>query len=154
MKRFLVLACLLAACSHPPSPGPAIEKVNGMPTAKADDAVIRGEDHEPTWDDMLYSPKMPIVYFDLNSSEIRPADVEDLSYAAMAFRDKWSCQVDGHASEEGTTEYNLALGLRRAHAVGSYLAGFEGITVIETSYGEECPAATPKLSRRVEIRCR
>jgi peptidoglycan-associated lipoprotein len=49
--------------------------------------------------------------------------------------------VEGHADERGTNEYNLALGERRAEAVGDYLVG-QGVraTKISTiSYGEERP---------------
>ena len=52
-------------------------------------------------------------------------------------------EIQGHADERGTTDYNLALGDRRANAVKEYLAGAgvgpSRLTVV--SYGEELPAA-------------
>jgi peptidoglycan-associated lipoprotein len=52
-------------------------------------------------------------------------------------------RIIGHADERGSTEYNLALGMRRASAIRDYLSGF-GIVVgrLEIqSMGEERPLA-------------
>ncbi len=49
--------------------------------------------------------------------------------------------IEGHASAEGTAEYNLGLGARRSSAVLEYLAG-QGIDrarLSTVSYGEERP---------------
>jgi peptidoglycan-associated lipoprotein len=49
--------------------------------------------------------------------------------------------IEGHADERGTTEYNLALGERRANAVLEYLTGL-GIAAnrfVTVSKGEETP---------------
>jgi peptidoglycan-associated lipoprotein len=57
---------------------------------------------------------------------------------------KWSAtriMVEGHADSRGTSEYNLALGERRAAAVRDYLVGL-GITadrIAIVSKGEEEP---------------
>lgn len=49
--------------------------------------------------------------------------------------------IEGHADERGTTEYNLALGERRATAVKNYLAalGVSPARILTISYGEERP---------------
>lgn len=50
-------------------------------------------------------------------------------------------QIQGHADERGTTDYNVALGQRRAEAVRSYMTG-QGIApsrLTLLSYGEEVP---------------
>lgn len=48
--------------------------------------------------------------------------------------------VAGHCDERGTTEYNLALGTRRAQAAKKYLADLGAAVEIETvTYGEERP---------------
>ncbi len=52
-------------------------------------------------------------------------------------------RVEGHCDERGTTEYNVALGQRRADAVARYLLGL-GVApsrVQAVSYGEERPAS-------------
>jgi peptidoglycan-associated lipoprotein len=68
-------------------------------------------------------------------------------------------RVQGHCDERGTTDYNLALGFRRADTVRSYLVsgGVASSRVATTSFGEEKPldaghneAAWAK-NRRVEI---
>ena len=50
-------------------------------------------------------------------------------------------QVEGHADERGTVEYNLALGQRRASAVRNYLvtAGIDSSRIFTISYGKERP---------------
>lgn len=47
--------------------------------------------------------------------------------------------IEGHADQRGTTEYNLALGERRADAVKSYLGslGIDPARVLIISYGKE-----------------
>jgi peptidoglycan-associated lipoprotein len=67
--------------------------------------------------------------------------------------------VSGHTDERGTTEYNLALGERRAGAVKKYLVdlGLEAARVKAISYGKERPVdpghdeAAWARNRRVEI---
>ncbi len=51
--------------------------------------------------------------------------------------------IEGHCDERGTTEYNLALGQRRADAVRSYLVarGVSPSRLRTISYGEEKPIA-------------
>ncbi|MBI3089119.1 MAG: peptidoglycan-associated lipoprotein Pal [Candidatus Tectomicrobia bacterium] len=51
-------------------------------------------------------------------------------------------QIEGHADERGTAEYNLALGDRRAASVRVYLAqlGIAPDRIFTISYGEERPA--------------
>jgi peptidoglycan-associated lipoprotein len=53
-----------------------------------------------------------------------------------------SVQVEGHCDERGTTEYNLALGERRANAAMDYLVklGVEKSRLSTISYGEERPS--------------
>lgn len=51
--------------------------------------------------------------------------------------------VEGHADEQGTREYNIALGARRADAVKNYLIsqGISGKRMQTVSYGKERPIA-------------
>jgi outer membrane protein OmpA-like peptidoglycan-associated protein len=70
--------------------------------------------------------------------------------------------VEGHTCNIGTTEYNLALGERRAAAVRDYLSG-RGINANRlqvVSYGEERPRhdnsreETRRLNRRAAMTIR
>ena len=58
-------------------------------------------------------------------------------------------QIQGHTDERGTTDYNLALGDRRANGVKDYLVvggiGPSRLTVV--SYGEELPADSGSTER-------
>lgn len=51
--------------------------------------------------------------------------------------------IEGHADEQGTREYNLALGNRRANAVREYLIsrGIPANRITTVSYGKERPIA-------------
>lgn len=50
-------------------------------------------------------------------------------------------QIEGHCDERGTSEYNMALGAKRAQAAMDYLTtlGIAGNRLSTTSYGEEIP---------------
>ena len=52
-------------------------------------------------------------------------------------------EIEGHADERGTREYNLALGARRANTVKDYLTslGVQANRVTTVSYGTERPDA-------------
>jgi peptidoglycan-associated lipoprotein len=83
------------------------------------------------------------VYFDFNMSEIRDDGRAPLQKDADWLK-KWastSVNVEGHCDSRGSSEYNLALGSRRANAVKDYLANLGvpsgRITII--SKGKEQP---------------
>ena len=52
--------------------------------------------------------------------------------------------IEGHADEQGTREYNIALGARRADSVKNYLIaqGISAARMQTVSYGKERPIAT------------
>ncbi|MEP5200857.1 MAG: OmpA family protein, partial [Paracoccaceae bacterium] len=53
----------------------------------------------------------------------------------------YSALIEGHADEQGTSDYNLALGARRASAVQNYLIsrGVAPNRLQTISYGKERP---------------
>jgi len=155
MKRLALFLLILTACTRHPSPGPAIEKVNGVQTVHADDAAVRGEDYGRKFSTLTRAPKFPVVYFEYDSDRITEAYADGLSNVIRDVGGSWTCRVEGHASDEGTTDYNLALGERRAYRVSQYMQSFPGIYTETKSYGEEKPAGIdPVQNRRVEIRCK
>lgn len=85
------------------------------------------------------------IYYELDSATLRPESREMLSQAAEALRHRPEARltIAGHTCELGTTEYNLALGQRRAAAAQDYLVklGVERERIGIVSYGEERPAA-------------
>ncbi|GMW00738.1 MAG: hypothetical protein AMXMBFR84_18750 [Candidatus Hydrogenedentota bacterium] len=88
--------------------------------------------------------EMEVVYFDYNSSALRPDALNSLKRNAEIMKQNPTTlyQIEGHCDERGTQEYNLALGERRALSVREYLTrlGVSGDRVITISYGEEMPA--------------
>lgn len=66
--------------------------------------------------------------------------------------------IEGHASEEGTSEYNMALGQRRATAAQRYLQnlGIDSGRLRTVSYGEERPLqrGAGAMNRRDEFKTR
>ena len=83
------------------------------------------------------------VYFDFDSAALsddsKSALVENA--AIMQANADIRIELQGHADERGTTDYNLALGQRRADAVRRHLTaqGIAGSRITVVSYGEEKP---------------
>jgi len=85
------------------------------------------------------------VFFETNKADLRDDTREALAANAVWLRAHGTIRilVEGHCDERNTTEYNLALGWRRANAVKDYLAslGVVAARVSTVSYGEERPFA-------------
>ncbi len=83
------------------------------------------------------------IYFDYDKFSIRPEDRKILAEKAgyLNANPNAKARIEGHCDERGTSEYNLALGERRAKAALDYLV-FLGISrdrLTTISYGEEKP---------------
>ena len=94
----------------------------------------------------LFNQNIKDVYFDYDKSDIR-ADQQSSVQANSQFLGQHSninVTIEGHCDERGSTEYNLALGDRRASAVKDALvAGGVNASRIKTiSYGKEKPFCT------------
>lgn len=86
------------------------------------------------------------VFFDYDESALQPAAEQLLRQKAEILREspEVRLRIEGHADERGSTEYNLALGNRRAEAVREFLTDF-GLPADRfetTSFGEGRPIAT------------
>lgn len=83
------------------------------------------------------------VHFELDSSTLTAESKTALSAnaALMQQHPRITIEVQGHADERGTVDYNIALGQRRAKAVSDYLSamGVGSARVNLVSYGEEDP---------------
>lgn len=83
------------------------------------------------------------IYFAFDAYDLRPDARATLKTNAEWLRKNTAVRIDieGHGDERGTTEYNLALGAKRARAAKDYLAalGVPPDRVATTSYGEEAP---------------
>jgi peptidoglycan-associated lipoprotein len=88
----------------------------------------------------LVGLRIQFAFDDYSLSSKGKENLEKLA-SWMKKADAAKIQVEGHACEIGTNEYNLALGERRANSAKTYLEGLGiGAGRLSTiSYGEERP---------------
>lgn len=146
----LLAGVLLSGCRGPQTPDPSMTAVRGSGTGSDSADWISPEDIARAEslglgmrDDMsgerlenLFSP----VYFDFDQSFVRPADRGTLQEVADYLNSNTSAKllVEGHCDWRGTTEYNMALGDRRANSVVTYLGqvGISGDRMETNSKGD------------------
>ena len=102
------------------------------------------------------------ILYDVDSWMLRPASRTTLDEMAGVFTryTDTTIQLSGHADSTGSEEHNQGLSVRRAEAVGSYLAmqGVARSRIETTGYGETFPresnetSSGRQLNRRVEIK--
>ncbi|HEY7216228.1 MAG TPA: peptidoglycan-associated lipoprotein Pal [Thermoanaerobaculia bacterium] len=86
------------------------------------------------------------TYFDFDRSSLSFEAREQLAKSAQFLQERpqFMVTLEGHCDERGTSEYNLALGERRARAARDYLVslGVPASRLATISYGEERPVCT------------
>ncbi|MBF0236238.1 MAG: OmpA family protein [SAR324 cluster bacterium] len=102
------------------------------------------------------------LYFNVNEFKIEKMDIKSqfTNHDWIKAHPEIVLQIEGHADERGTAEYNHVLGEKRAKSVFTELeaAGIAPRQMRIISYGENKPVNTGrgesswKLNRRVEIR--
>lgn len=102
------------------------------------------------------------IQFEFNSSVLRTSAYPTLDKVSSELRADKSktIQLDGHASAEGTDEYNMQLSIDRANSVKTYLvnSGVDAKRITIKGYGESRPIASNATeegrikNRRVEFR--
>jgi peptidoglycan-associated lipoprotein len=94
----------------------------------------------------LFSQNVKDIYFDYDADNIRPDQQGSLHSDAQFLNQHANIQfmIEGHCDERGSTEYNLALGDRRASTVKNALiqAGVNSSRIKTISYGKEKPFCT------------
>ncbi|MBI5573636.1 MAG: peptidoglycan-associated lipoprotein Pal [Elusimicrobia bacterium] len=132
---FLLFTCLFTGCAKkkivkPPEP---IQQVIEKP---AEEPSLRGKEYKKV-------AQLDTVYFDYDDATLRSDARNTLAKNASWLKDNPDVEiiVEGHCDERGTTDYNIALGDRRAKSVRSYLMklGVKGNRIATISYGEEKP---------------
>ena len=130
-----------AAPPAPPAP-PAAPTPVAPPRALTEDEIFA----QMSLADLNAKRPLADVYFDLDESTIK-----DDSRASLSTNATWlkrytatRINVEGHADERGTAEYNLGLGERRANSVKSYLVelGVPADRIVIVSKGKESPFCT------------
>ena len=143
------LALILAGCggNTVPDPDPDSSTVGGSGAdtdGMDDDGFGGGFDVEDDYNDPG-EDLASVIYFDFDSSELRPEDTDTVARHAMILGENGGATVrlEGHADERGSREYNIGLGERRAHTVRRMLLiqGASASQVSTVSFGEERPAA-------------
>jgi len=138
-KTMILLAGLtLAACTNPDR----FAGGNGA-GAGAGGAGLAGAASDPTSPAYFQQAVGDRVLFAVDQSTLSgeaQATLDGQARWLMENRD-FSATIEGHADEQGTREYNLALGARRANAVQEYLVsrGVAGNRLRTVSYGKERP---------------
>jgi peptidoglycan-associated lipoprotein len=148
-----VLALVMAGCSSvptdagttdstastaaPSTPEPAAEAAPASTQTPAAAATATPEE-------VSIANVAKVIYFDYDRSVIKPefrAVVEAHARYLQADRSR-QVTIAGHADERGGTEYNIALGQRRADALSRMLVllGVDPSQIETISYGEEKPA--------------
>jgi len=133
VTAFLGTLCLLALAGCP-------KKAVVSPQSPESRSQPVGEDHAA---DFRWS--LGTIHFDFDKSDIRSGDATTLqgNYdqigSAAARNQKPGITIEGYCDPVGTSEYNMALGMRRADATKAYLVrlGADASQLSTISYGEE-----------------
>jgi peptidoglycan-associated lipoprotein len=136
-------------------PPPAVEEAPPAPpppavapeTASAVADVPLTEDElfaRKTLDELNAERPLGDALFDYDQFTLR-SDARTVLQAHAEWLRRWASTritVEGHADARGTSEYNLALGERRANAAREYLVGLgiDSDRLLVVSKGEESPA--------------
>ncbi len=141
-KAVLLLAVLgLAACNNPDRYGAGGAGADGGAGAGA--GAGQGGAGDPT----------SVAYFNQTVGDrilfaVDQSTLSDAARGVLAGQAQWlttnadyAVIIEGHADEQGTREYNLALGAKRANAVQNYLIsqGVAAGRMRTVSYGKERP---------------
>ncbi|MBK6854203.1 MAG: peptidoglycan-associated lipoprotein Pal [Burkholderiales bacterium] len=162
---------VLAACSSTPppaapapapvavTPAPAAPAAQPAPVATPAPTPTPMADTRPAPAPMAEAKALPAhldpnsalsrqrsVFFDFDRTVVRPDATSIIQNHGKYLADNPSLaiRIEGNADERGSTEYNLALGNKRAEAVRQALklAGAREGQMEAISYGEERPKAT------------
>jgi len=97
------------------------------------------------------------IHFDFDKSDIRPGDATILqgNYNQLKMAPKAQVTIEGYCDPIGTSEYNMALGMRRAESAKAYLVklGADMNMFSTISYGEEKLVTQDKAQFELNRRC-
>ena len=142
-KALLIVAALgLAACNNPDRFGAGGTGADGGAGGFVDTTGL-GDPNDPTSIAYFNQTVGDRVLFAVDQSTLSPEARTVLQGQAqwLASNPRYAIIVEGHADEQGTREYNLALGARRAAAVQQFLMA-QGVApdrMKTISYGKERP---------------
>jgi peptidoglycan-associated lipoprotein len=136
----LVLAIGLAACTNPDRFGASGAGANGGIDSGSMSGV--NDPSSPAYFQQTIGDR---VLFAVDQSTLTPEATQTLTLQArwLANNPEFTALIEGHADEQGTREYNLALGARRANSVMEFLVsqGVSPARLKTITYGKERPLA-------------
>ena len=139
LKAVLLTAAFgLAACTSPSQFGDNTVDLNDTPTATIENPAASS--NTPAYFTQTIGDR---VLFAVDQHTLSPEARQILAGQASWLIDNrdFNALVEGHADEQGTREYNLALSARRASAVQQFLIS-EGVSparIKTVPYGKERP---------------
>lgn len=139
LKTATILAtlALLGACTNADRFGP------GSGDAAGANGGLAGSVNDPTSPAYFNATVGDRVLFVVDQSTVSFEGQSTLDGQAdwLLSNGEYSALIEGHADEQGTSDYNLALGARRASAVQNYLIsrGVAPNRLKTISYGKERP---------------
>ncbi len=142
-KLIIVLGALgLAACTNPDQMGGNGGYGNGGGQGGGADALLdpASNPSSPAYFSEVIGDR---VLFAVDTSTLTQEGRNTLTAQArwLMTNSEYSAIIEGHADEQGTRDYNLALGTRRANAVREFLVaqGVAGNRLRTVTYGKERP---------------
>ena len=134
----IVLALSTAACTRPDRFGTGADGAGAGAGYGADGSI--SDPTSPAYFNQTIGDR---VLFQVDQSTLTPEAMSVLDGQARWLLDnsQYMALIEGHADEQGTREYNLALGARRAAAVQQFLMA-QGVApdrMKTISYGKERP---------------
>lgn len=146
----LGVALFATGCGKSPAPEPVVPpRAEAAPAPRSTDdgdAARRAEEARRAAEEAARRNAeilAQMVFFDYDVSTIRADQRSVLDAKLPILRGDTSIRlrIEGHADDRGSTEYNLALGHRRAEAIREYLVGFglDANRFEVVSRGEERP---------------
>lgn len=138
---FLIAALALSACNNPDRYGAG--GAGGAGGGGGIDTNGLGDPSNPTSIAYFNQTVGDRVLFQVDQSTLTPDGRAVLTAQAqwLMTNGGYAAIIEGHADEQGTREYNLALGARRAAAVQNFLIsqGVPANRLRTISYGKERP---------------
>lgn len=146
MNRILVstlFLAILAGCASSPS-ADADKTAGNTASTNGSSTQANGVSADDAQRNALAQKRS--IYFALDEYSVEN-DGKNVVQAHAAFLSKNPAQkvtIEGNADEQGSREYNLALGQKRAHAVKTAMTvlGVKDAQIETVSWGEERPVAT------------
>ena len=140
----LVAAVALSACTNPNRFGADDALANPAATGGTPlNGVGTGGPNDPTSTAYFNQTVGDRVLFEVDQSTLTASGRATLDGQAtwLLTNTDYQAIIEGHADEQGTRQYNLALGARRANAAQEYLVskGVPANRLSVVSYGKERP---------------